>query len=194
MEINNYDLTKITYQKNEPKIIVAHESNIAYITMNIQGTIMATASDKGTLIRLFNIAKGDMITELRRGSKNAKINCLSIDINTEFLACSSESHTVHIFDIHEVNKIIEKNDEKDKTNEDNQKEKAAFGKSYGFIKINERSFAKIKIIEEKAILGFCPKNSIIILTLDGKFQKASYDIKGGSCKVIEENYIKSDFN
>ena len=108
VEINNYDLTKITYQKNEPKIIVAHESNIAYITMNIQGTIMATASDKGTLIRLFNIAKGDMITELRRGSKNAKINCLSIDINTEFLACSSESHTVHIFDIHEVNKIIEK--------------------------------------------------------------------------------------
>ena len=195
VEIRNYDITKITFNKNEPKIIIAHESNIAYITMNIQGTIMATASDKGTLIRLFNIEKAELITELRRGSKNTKINCLAIDINTEFIGCTSESHTVHIFDIHEVNKIIKKNDEKDKSNEDNKKEKAVFGKSYGFIKINERSFAKLKVIEEKVILGFCPKNSIVILTLDGKFQKASYDIKSwGNCKVIEENYIKTDFN
>ena len=33
------------------KIINAHESNIAYVCINSDGNILATASDKGTLIR-----------------------------------------------------------------------------------------------------------------------------------------------
>ena len=117
--------------------------------MNNEGTILATASDKGTLIRLFNVLKLEMITELRRGAKNVKINCLAFDLNTQYIGCTSDVGTVHIFDIHEVNKVIEKEEENTKTNDENKKEKAKFGKSYDVIKINERSFAKFKVQEEK---------------------------------------------
>ena len=193
VQLEKYIISKGIHKHNEPKSINAHESNIAYITMNRDGTILATASDKGTLIRLFNIFKLEMITELRRGTKNVKINCLAFNIDTHYIGCTSDVGTVHIFDIHEVNKVIEKNEEK--SNEDNKKEKAKFGKSYGFIKINERSFAKFKIQDPRTILGFCPKDSIVILSSNGKLQKASYELKSGrNCKKLEENFIKIVYN
>ena len=194
VQLENYIVSKEIRKEDKQKLIQAHESNIAYITMNNEGTILATASDKGTLIRLFNVLKLEMITELRRGAKNVKINCLAFDINTQYIGCTSDVGTVHIFDIHEVNKVIEKEEENIKTNDENKKEKAKFGKSYGFIKINERSFAKFKVQEEKSILGFCQKDSIIILSTEGKFQRASYDKSGGNCKKLEENFIKIVYN
>ena len=194
VQLENYIVSKEIRKEDKQKLIQAHESNIAYITMNNEGTILATASDKGTLIRLFNVLKLEMITELRRGAKNVKINCLAFDINTQYIGCTSDVGTVHIFDIHEVNKVIEKEEENTKINDENKKEKAKFGKSYGFIKINERSFAKFKVQEEKSILGFCQKDSIIILSPEGKFQRASYDKSGGNCKKLEENFIKITYN
>ena len=190
VQLENYILFKESFNKNESKIINAHESNIAYIKINNEGTLLATASDKGTLIRLFNISNQEMITELRRGTKNVKINCLAFDINTEFIGCTSDVGTVHIFDIHEVNKLFEKDEDKNKSNdENNKKEKPKTSKSYG-IKIKERSFVKFKVQEEKSILGFCNQNSFVVLTNDGKLYKACFDVKsGGNCSKVEELYI-----
>ena len=190
VKLISYNIEKNNFNKNITKIINAHETNIAYITMNNKGTLLVTASDKGNYIRLFNIMNKEMIVELKRGSKCVKINCLALDFNNEFLACISDVGTLHIFDIHEVNKIVGNNEdpEENKIEDENKiKEKE---KEKHKIKIKERSFIKYKIQEERSIVGFCQNNSFVVLTSNGTFYKASFDVKCGIYDKVEKNFIK----
>lgn len=60
---------------------------------------LATASDKGTLIRVFDTYSGELLQELRRGMDRAEIFSLAFNAASSFLACSSCKGTVHIFSL-----------------------------------------------------------------------------------------------
>ena len=60
---------------------------------------MATASDKGTLIRVFSTEDGTPLQEVRRGSDKAEIYSIAFDKNSDFIACSSDKGTIHIFTV-----------------------------------------------------------------------------------------------
>ena len=47
-------------------MIPAHTGQLAAIQFNPSGTRIATASDKGTVIRVFNVADSSRVYELRR--------------------------------------------------------------------------------------------------------------------------------
>jgi WD40 repeat protein len=86
--------------------IKAHDSNIAFISLNSEGTLVATASEKGTLIRIYRVDNGELLQELRRGKEKAEIYSISFDHNNLFLACSSDRGTIHIFSLYKVNEKI----------------------------------------------------------------------------------------
>lgn len=56
-----------SYEKNKSIQVKAHETALSALCLNYCGTLLATASEKGTLIRLFSTDSGQPLQELRRG-------------------------------------------------------------------------------------------------------------------------------
>lgn len=84
-----------------PRQILAHENALVAITMTTDASRLATASQRGTLIRVFSTTgSGDceLLHELRRGSNPALITCICFDPLGVRLAVASTHGTVHIFD------------------------------------------------------------------------------------------------
>merc|ERR1719412_1872497 len=83
-------------------VIPAHEGQLAALQLSRTNTRGATASTKGTVIRVFDTRDGAKLYELRRGIKRtASIFSLSFSPCGTFLACSSNTETVHVFKLDE---------------------------------------------------------------------------------------------
>jgi len=93
-ELQIFDALHLTARS----MIPAHTGQLAAIQFSPLGNRVATASDKGTVIRIFNVSDGTKVYELRRGLKRtATIYSLSFSPCGHFLACSSNTETIHIF-------------------------------------------------------------------------------------------------
>ena len=169
----------------QPPIITAHESKIACLCVNRNGTLLATSSDKGTLVRIFDVKDGKLLIELRRGTTNAEINCIIFDEYNKHVACASGTGTVHIFSIVETMKNnYNENYYSDQNDTNETKNQKSFLSGFNFLhKISssyfgsEWSFAKLRLQEHKSIISFLPNNMICALTSDGKYCLASFDPK-----------------
>lgn len=80
-------------------IIPAHGSSLRAIDISRDGDILATASETGTLVRVFATSNCAKIAELRRGVDHATIYSLAIAPSGQLLAVTSDKSTLHIFDI-----------------------------------------------------------------------------------------------
>lgn len=185
--VKNYD--EIEGNSFKTSIIHAHQSEVTALAMNIDGTLLASAGEKGSVLKIFRVENGNLIQELRRGSDSAGIYSLAFGFNSKYLACSSSRETVHIFAL------------KNESNVDIREKKnvlKSVGSLFGASHINkERSIAQLRIFKnEKVIVSFCPDDSpgIIILSYNGKYYHASFDPKnGGECdKILEREIFQND--
>jgi autophagy-related protein 18 len=80
-------------------IIQAHKTPISSLALNSTGSLLATASDKGTVIRVFSVPGAQKLYQFRRGTYNAKIYSIAFNAVSSLLAVSSDSETVHIFKV-----------------------------------------------------------------------------------------------
>lgn len=87
----------VLYDGKKTLFLEAHTSAIACISLCLNGSLLATASTRGTLIRLFNTADGTKIQELRRGTDQADIYSIAFSRTSHWLAVSSDKGTIHIF-------------------------------------------------------------------------------------------------
>ncbi|KAH7919591.1 WD40 repeat-like protein [Leucogyrophana mollusca] len=78
-------------------VIQAHKSPISFLSINSSGTLLATASDKGTVIRVWSIPGSEKLYQFRRGTREARIYSINFNVVSTLLAVSSAHDTVHIF-------------------------------------------------------------------------------------------------
>lgn len=125
-----------------PETVTAHEGSIAALSLSPDATKCATASDKGTLVRIFDTSTATKLQEVRRGADPAKIYSIAFSSN-DLLAVSSDKGTVHVFGL--------------KPSEEKKKEEASKNTTsyFGFMKgvlpeyfSSEWSFAQFKFNED----------------------------------------------
>ncbi|PQK16430.1 hypothetical protein BB8028_0006g07500 [Beauveria bassiana] len=80
-------------------IIPAHSSALKAIQLSPDGELLASASETGTLIRVYLTSNCAKIAELRRGIDPATIYSLAFSPPGDYLACTSDKSTLHIFDV-----------------------------------------------------------------------------------------------
>eukprot|EP00250_Pteridium_aquilinum_P017964 c23870_g1_i1 orf=376-1677(-) len=85
------------YGLKKTKFIPAHDSHLACFALTVDGQLLATASYKGTLVRIFNTLDGTRLREVRRGADKAEIYSIAFSLNAQWLALSSDKGTVHVF-------------------------------------------------------------------------------------------------
>jgi len=164
-----------------PTDIAAHDSVVAALTLNIQGTHLATASTKGTLIRVFETgSSGNLITELRRGSQPASIFCINFNADSSLLCVASDHGTIHIFSISAGTK--------------NRQLQPSLANASFLPKYfsSEWSFSRVEIPGgSRCICAFGQDNSIVAVCADGGYYRFVFSPKGESSKDVYSMFLES---
>ncbi|KAI6204110.1 hypothetical protein M3Y94_00634400 [Aphelenchoides besseyi] len=78
----------------------AHDGPLAAMSFNSDGKKIATASQKGTVIRVFDVLTGTRLFEFTRGMKRCvTIHSLAFNADSTLLCSSSNTETIHVFSL-----------------------------------------------------------------------------------------------
>lgn len=78
-----------------------HENPITCLALHPSGTHAASASEQGTIIRVFDPVNLNVLYELRRGSTTASVSSIAFSPLATFLLVTSSRMTVHVWRIGE---------------------------------------------------------------------------------------------
>lgn len=202
-EIGKIKVLNFTKQRNIE--IKAHKTEISVISMNKNGSIVATSSKKGTLIRIFDTKTKDLLQELRRGTFSARIYCLAFSNFANDLCCCSERGTIHIFSYQLKKKENQVNDLEKSVQKTTSNRTSKFS-VLGFLGLSffNSEWSKLEL---KSSLGdgkccFQSNNEIIFLSNNGIVSTIKFDDTKASfinkeidlSKILGKNEMKTKKN
>ncbi|XP_034482492.1 WD repeat domain phosphoinositide-interacting protein 2 isoform X2 [Drosophila innubila] len=185
-------------------MIPAHDTPLAAIAFSPSGTEIATASERGTVIRVFSSQDGSRLFELRRGLKRCvSIVSLSFSTCAEYLVSSSNTETVHIFRLDRS--AAENNDHGKQSGDDWMGFLSKTVTSYLPTQVTDvfsqgRAFASVTL-PEAGVRRMCAITTIqkqlrlLIASQDGYLYVYSIpSIEGAECQLIKRHDLRLDDN
>ena len=157
----------------------AHTSSLACLALSLDGNLVASASEKGTLIRIWRTAPkettGEFLEqELRRGSDRAQIYSVAFSPSNTYLAATSSKGTVHIWPVVPAQSP-------------NESPSTVWRRLVPDYFNSKWSLAQYRLGDEStSACSFGSKeNVLVIVTASGKFHKIQFDLsEGGECRKI----------
>jgi WD40 repeat protein len=172
----------------EIKSVQMHENPISCLAIDFIGKIAASASEQGTIIRVFDTWTLEVLHELRRGTSPAQISSISFSPSGNILAVTSNKSTLHVWKLEKKEKSLG----------------GMFSKYLpGYFQFS-RSLGKLSLKSE--IEWTCPfsedfgpkcsflnENELFVACLDGNLLKCVLDLASGSIH-IKENKVFFDIS
>jgi len=149
-------------------IIKAHDHNIQKFSLSYDETLLATASTRGTLIRVFDstMSGNTPLKEFRRGYNDCLVKSICFDRNSRHICVSSNTETMHLFSI--------------ENRTTNTKKGWWFSGN-----TEEKDFFNFKVFPNCQIT-FSENNSLIVLTPNGVIYKYTYSQKDNNWTIEQE--------
>ncbi|XP_066602866.1 WD repeat domain phosphoinositide-interacting protein 4-like [Prorops nasuta] len=159
-----------------PMTLSAHQGALACLAVNGNGTMVATASVQGTLIRVWDSIRKQLLIELRRGADPATLYCITFSRDSDFLCASSDKGTVHIFALKDTH----------------LNRRSTFSKM-GFIGTyieSQWALATFTVPPECAcVCAFGTKSSVIAVCMDGTFHKYVFNTDGNCNREVFDVFL-----
>lgn len=170
--------------------IQAHEGEIAGLALTADGTRLATCSERGTLIRIFDTHNGNQLKEVRRGSTQAKVWDIAFSNDNRYMCCVASSGSLHVFDIGSTvpkDRLIPSNNEKNAPN------RTSSLSVLGMVGVgwaqSEWSFAEYKeeaFAQEGCKCAFGSSNKqVLVTTKSGFFFDVTFDLEIGEVRKVD---------
>jgi len=174
-------LIDLALTDKSPLDVSAHDSALSCLILNIQGTRLATSSEKGTLVRVWDTASGEMVSELRRGSHHANIYCINFNQDSTLLCVASDHGTIHIFSLESGSK-------------NKQTALSSISASASFLPkyfSSEWSFSKVEVPGgTRCICAFGQDNSVVAVCADGSYYKFVISAKGVASRDVYDMFLE----
>jgi len=184
----------------------AHKGALACIALSTCGRLMATASEKGTVVRVHAFPQGQLLHTFRRGSLPASISSLAFSPGVmvadryqhagSLLCAASSTGTVHVWSLEAQRGAVQA--------------VSAGGKQGGAVQLpifsGERDFAHAKLrtppgaraiaaIADSQVEGHAEqiKHTLYVLTDNGMWYSYRLDaLSGGECVLQDERRVTPD--
>ena len=211
-EIGNLQIFDAGSMK-ERLIIEAHSSRVAAMNFSSTGVLLATASEKGTVIRVFCVKNAQRVMEFRRGVKRyAQICSINFSLCNNFVSVSSNTETIHVFKIDQKAKeAAERRQDKIASGDSgDEEEKSQVDDRSGFMKVfskametinplsnvmnQDRAFAYVQLAEPgryKCVVTKLEKETrLLVACEDGFLYIYNLEANGGECKLVRAHDLR----
>ncbi|CAI2732285.1 unnamed protein product [Schistosoma spindalis] len=179
-----------------PRQIIAHENPLASITLNRDGYLLATASQKGTLIRIFSTKDCTLLHELRRGTSQATITSLSFNKDSDLLCVTSERGTAHIFCLTKDSLTNPRNIQIGSSNSisSSNSSNTSINHNHSPHLTKSSGFGHVRCVLETKFKAICAFSSVspdtlIVLSADGSYYKYTFTANGTVTRVTFVNFL-----
>ena len=190
----DYTLLAYPSQKGANKISIKDYSNrnivtftpqddsVSKMSINNTGTLIVTANDAGTIIRIHSCKDGVFLQEFKRGHEKAKINYICFDNDSKLMAVSSSRGTIHIFSMGSTIKKLKEREKKKEQEKLKEVEKEKESKKIDDKK--EKENEKKEDVKEKE-----DKNEKIDIKEDNNIEDKNININEGNNIVNKDDNI-----